>query len=97
MTDENRAVRIPWSEVSQVYFSRSKGRHVWRSAIGAALVGGVIGGYERPTAGPGCVIDCYTRGENIAYTAIGFGMMGGLIGALRKTDRWVEVPLDRLR
>jgi hypothetical protein len=34
---------------------------------------------------------------NAALGALGYGLLGFFLGALIRTDRWEEVPLDRLR
>jgi hypothetical protein len=40
--------------------------------------------------------DCLSREENVAALATGFGLIGGLVGALITTERWAEVPAERI-
>ena len=72
-----------------------------------ALIGGIVGGAFGLVGSVGYVADGCTFGcdgqeaaifaSGIAFFGIGAGIIGAGIGALIKTDRWEEVPLDRLR
>ncbi len=69
--------------------------------VGGVAVGAIaIATYEECEGGFGCVGDF---GSGFAALVgglvggLGGGAVGALIGSSVKTDRWKEVPLDRLR
>lgn len=96
VNDENRNLAFPRALVTKVSVSRGKKNHLIQGVIAGAALGALAGVLETP-AGPGCQTgDCWTRGENVGYGTLGMSLVGALVGALYRSDRWVEVPLDRL-
>jgi hypothetical protein len=69
--------------------------------LGGAAIGAVLGSAAgREEGGPetlctGDKTECAVFGA--AVGGVAFGAIGAGIGALAKTERWEEVPLDRLR
>ena len=70
-------------------------------AVGGAAIGLIIGAprvsacqEEEPRIGPGCGFLFFPY---IVGGALAGVVLGGIVGETIKVDRWVEVPLDRLR
>jgi hypothetical protein len=65
-----------------------------------AFSGGLIG-FASGDDPPGSGFFTFTAGEKAAFGAIGFGVLGGIIGgiagAVSTHERWVQIPLDRMR
>ena len=97
--------RIPLASVTRFELSRGKSRHAGRGALiglGIGAGGGAIIGAIAEVSGERyCIDTCAAAGVLTAFTAIGLAIPGLVIGtvagALIKTDRWEEVPLDRVR
>ncbi|MDH3457542.1 MAG: hypothetical protein OER90_11955 [Gemmatimonadota bacterium] len=97
------AMNCPLSSVSRLEVSRGrKSNAVKGLAIGSVagvVVGAVLGVVA--STGSGETLCYWGTVECGASGAAAFGVFGGLvglgIGALSKTERWEEVPLDRLR
>lgn len=92
----------PLSEIARLDMHQGQRGHFWLGAgIGAGIgaVPGVVIALQL------CENDWVCRDDLEAEAALlGFGiggvvggLLGGGIGALIKTDKWVQVPLDRLR
>jgi hypothetical protein len=90
---ESRSVSFPRPIVERVEISRGRKGHWVRGLIAGCALGVLIGAVEPPTCTNGV---CGTRASNISDYSLGFGMFGALLGALYKTDRWIDVPTDRL-
>ena len=95
---------IPVTAMTRLQVSRGRKSHIVGGAVLGGLTGAVVGGtvvilgtqLGCETTG-GCSVDWGEGGRWIAlFSVIGVAFGGG-IGALVKTDRWEEVPLDRLR
>ena len=73
-----------------------------QAGVGAG-VGGVIGFVIGAVGGAtGCADDVIVTSEQCAIAGglvfgVGGALLGAVVGATTKTDRWVAVPLDRLR
>ncbi len=100
------ALALPLDSVTKLEVSRGQKSHTVAGAIIGSLVGGVAVGaiaiatYEECEGGWGCIGDF---GPGFAALVgglvggLGGGVVGALVGRSIKTDRWQEVPLDRLR
>ena len=94
-------VKCPVGSVTRVEMRQGRKSNVARGAL-IGLIPGVVGG---AFAGAHVARMEETRcPETFKGAVIGAGIMGALtaglgaiVGALIKTDRWEEVPLDRLR
>jgi hypothetical protein len=94
--------------VTRLDVSRGRHRKWGRGALIGGIVGGVLGlGLSVAWAASDCPSISGSTGcdgerpgliiaASTAVSGIGFGIIGAGIGALFKTDRWEEVPLDRL-
>ncbi len=77
-------------------------RHTGRGAARGFLFGGAVGALAGVIIGSSFECgtgDCGKEGA-IAFGAIGAGtglLIGALVGAITTSDRWQEVPVDRLR
>jgi hypothetical protein len=93
--------RLSLASVEQVDLSRGRKSHALLGAGIGLLVGAGVGAL----AGSSCEQVMYdtgiTQGECIAIGAAAFGAAGALLGAvtgaLVRTERWAQVPLDRLK
>jgi hypothetical protein len=92
---DGQNLSFPRDTVTRVEVLQARKGHWLMGAIIGTALGAAIGAVETPGCG-GNDGDCYTRGENIAYGSLGPGIVGALVGALYKTDRWIEVTLDRV-
>ncbi len=94
-----RLVAIPLASVTRLEVSRGQKSRVGRGA-GIGLLGGGLLGYVISLGGceSGFIL---TREECIGVSTVGGAVVGTLlglgVGAVTKTDRWEEVPLERLR
>ncbi len=92
---------FPLASVARLDVYRGRKSHSGRGAMIGALPGAVIGGV---VAHELCT-DEWMAADKAAECALlggvigaGVGMgVGAIVGSLIKTDRWVEVPLDRFR
>ena len=88
----------PLSDVTRLDVYAGRKSHFGLGLVIGAAVGGAAGAviFGREDA-------CFTHGEGCAGFGLAVGaasgaLIGGLIGGLAwKTDKWEEVPLDRLR
>ena len=92
---------VPLDSVTRLEVIQGRSRHPWRGA-GIGLLVGAAGGAV------GTLIMCRNDGcwdygtgfwvaRLSASGAVVGAVMGGIVGTFIKTDRWEEVPLDRLR
>ncbi len=97
---------LPPDSVTKLEVSQGQKRNTREGVLIGLLVGGVVGAvigyasYEECVAGRDCLGDL-GLGVNVAAGGV-IGVLGGLvagafIGLAVETDRWVDVPLDRLR
>ncbi len=97
---------LPLDSVTKLDVSRGRKTNTGEGAVIGLLVGGVVGAvigyasYEECVGGWACFGDL-GPGVNVAAGGV-IGGLGGLvagafIGLAIETDRWQEVPLDRLR
>ena len=106
MERNGNALALPLDAVTKLEVSQGQKSNTLEGAIVGLLIGGVAVGaiaiatYEECEGGWGCIGDF---GPGFAALVgglvggLGGGVVGALIGRLIKTDRWAEVPLDRLR
>ena len=95
MTDQVTKVEIPWGR---------KG-HARKGFLTGALAGAMMGallmaGDSEPLICFGIGCGPPTTGEKLAFVGfatVAYGAVGAGIGALIRSDRWVEVPFDRVR
>jgi hypothetical protein len=93
---------VPVASVTRLAVHRGQ-RSAWASGLVYGLVGGALAGGVLGLASgddpPGWF--SMTAGEKAGLGAVAFGALGGIgglvIGALTKSDKWEQVPLDRLR
>ena len=105
-------VAAPWPSITRLEVSRGRKSHGGRGAAFGALIGIPLGAvvglatYEEcvPQGGSWIDFSCFmvpSEGQTALIGAIlgggGGALLGWIIGASSKTDRWEEVPLDRLR
>ena len=103
------SVWVPLTSVTS--FKRSSGlkSNTGKGALIGLLAGGAVGAVVGASAYEECqevgFMACFMSPKSAGETAAIGGLAGGLlgagigaiVGALNKTDRWEEVPLDRLR
>lgn len=76
-----------------------------RRAGRGALIGGLVGGASLAlvygavfdACGYSCETDSLTYGAAFAVGALSGALLGAVVGFLIRSDRWEEVPLERLR
>ncbi|MFC1639848.1 hypothetical protein ACFL3B_03680 [Gemmatimonadota bacterium] len=100
------ALAIPLDSLHRLHVYGGKKSSGGNGAVLGAFVGGLGGGtlsgvlYEETECELVCVMDLEQADVilmGILTGAVLGGVVGGAVGALIKTDRWEEVPLDRLR
>lgn len=88
---------IPWASVARLDVWRGQRSHLLAGA-GIGLLVGAGAGLAITYASCTPDVDCFSAGITLFGATAAGGLSGGLVGALLwKTDRWEEVPLDRLR
>ena len=97
---------LPLSEVARLDMYAGRHGHPWRGAAIGGVVGGAVGFISycvfAGTISDGSDFCAGETDEVYPYRALVLGIAGGAligaaIGAAIKTDRWKNVPLDRLR
>jgi hypothetical protein len=96
---EDSTIRIPVASVTRIDVHRGRHGHPWRGAgigfLAGAATGAVAGAI---LCQDGCIE--WDTGAVVALGAAVFSasgaVVGGVVGAFIKTDKWEEVPLDRL-
>ncbi len=94
---------VPVDRVTRLDVSRGRKTNTGKGAEIGFLLGGVVGAVIGYASYEECA--CLGGGvgpETLAVAGAGIGALGGLvagalIGSSTKTDRWREVPLDRVR
>ena len=98
LADGTRCLR---SNVARFEVSQGRKSNVGKGIGYGALVGGVVGSIVAASDQASCTSWCVTEGSVAFIGAIIFAVpgafVGGIVGAFVKTERWEEVPLDRLR
>jgi len=85
---------LPLASVTSCEVSRRRKSKVLLGAGIGVLLGVSVGVSVISDCGPG--VDCFGAGT-IVYAPVVGAVLGVLVGAFIKTDRWEEIPLDRLR
>ncbi len=101
--DRVAPLEVPLSLVKKVEVSRGQKSNAVSGALWGGLVGAAFGAILGVAAWSGSDSDDFISFGPEAV-AVGAGVLGGvgagvglLIGAATRSDRWEEVPLDRLR
>ncbi len=109
MESNGNALALPLNSVTKLEVSQGQKSHTVEGAIIGLLVGGVAGaaiGYasyqkcEPQGEFFSCILDFGPEQSALGgalVIGLGGGVVGALIGRSIKTDRWAEVPLDRVR
>ena len=87
------------SSLSRLEISKGLRSNTGKGALIGGGIGLVVGGAMSINAGAN-VDKNVTTAEYLAFTglvAVGGAGIGALVGALIKSERWEELPLDRLR
>ena len=92
--DGGQPVKVPREIVTRLDVSWGRKRHALPGLLIGAAAGGLIGAILPLCDGYN---PCSTRGELLTGGVVGFGAIGALVGAFVKSDKWVEIPLDRGR
>ena len=107
--NEQSSVWVPLNSVTRLQQSRGQKSNTRKGALIGLLAGGAVGAvvgafaYEecQEVGFMACFMSPGSAGETAALGGLAGGLLGAgigaLIGASSKTDRWEEVPLDRLR
>jgi hypothetical protein len=99
---EDMATAVPLDSVTRLEVSRGRKSHLLEGIGIGFLAGAGLGALV------GAAVDCTqllgTTSNQASCTGLGAAagaasglLIGAAVGALNKTDRWEEVPLDRLR
>ena len=106
MESNGNALALPLNSVTKLEVGQGQKSYTVEGAIIGLLVGGVAVGaiaiatYEECEGGWGCLGDFgygFAALVGALVGGLGGSAVGALIGASTKTDRWGEVPLDRVR
>jgi hypothetical protein len=95
MDADGQTVKVPREIVTRLDVSWGRKRSVLPGLLIGAAAGGLIAAIL-----PLCDSydgTCSTRGELITGGVIAFGGIGAGVGALVKSDKWVEMPMGRVR
>jgi hypothetical protein len=90
--------RLPRASIERLDLSSGRKSHTLLGAGVGFLVGAAVGGglvASDPTSCDEVHAACIAVGA--AVLGAGGGLVGALTGALVRTERWAEVPLDRVR
>ncbi len=88
----------PLASVTRLDVSRGQKSHAVVGSLVGAGAGALVGlAMCANTEVCGIVSDNDIKGEVVATSVVVGGLLGLLVGYLIKTDRWEEVPLERLR
>jgi hypothetical protein len=97
---------LPLDAVTKLEVSQGQKSNTVVGALVGLLIGGIAGAaiakatHEECEGGWGCFGDLgprFVAGAGFVIGGLGGGGVGALIGRSIKTDRWEEVPLDRVR
>ena len=105
---QGRQLAFPVAPVTRLEVSQGRGSHSGLGAAVGALVGVFAGAVIGYSSREECVsqefLGCLLYAGPKTYAVVGAmiggpggAVAGGLIGATIKTERWQEVPLDRVR
>ena len=88
----------PLASVTRLDVSRGQKSHAVVGSLVGAGAGALVGlAMCANTDVCGILSDNDIKGEVVATSVVVGGLLGLLVGYLIKTDRWEEVPLERLR
>ena len=90
-----QSVKVPRERVTRLDVSWGRKRQVLPGLLIGAAAGGLIAAVLPLCDSYGGT--CSTRGELLTGGVVGFGAIGAVVGAFVKSDKWVEIPLDRGR
>ena len=97
-------VRIPLGSIERLEVARGRRMAAKEGALWGGVVGAVLGGLAAAGIGEAMcenATNCGTSAEGYLVGIGIFGAAGAGVGALTglafKTDRWVRVPIDRVR
>jgi len=107
ISDDHQLVQVPRASITRIETGWGRKGNARKGLIIGGLIG-VGGGLlvcgtddEHPFDGRGTNLDtCDGAGEWITLpllTGAAYGGLGALIGHFIKSDRWVELPLDKVR
>ena len=106
MESNGNALALPLNSVTKLEVGQGQKSYTVEGTIIGLLVGGVAGALIGYASYGECesrgLLACWPGPEFAALVGglvggLGGGAVGALIGSSVKTDRWKEVPLDRLR
>ena len=109
MESNGNALALPLDSVTKLEVSQGQKSYTEVGAIIGLLVGGVAGAAIASASVEECVpegwFSCFGSDMGSGFVSLvgalvggaGGALFGGLIGSAIKTDRWQEVPLDRVR
>ncbi len=87
---------VPLTSVKQMKVRLGQHSHPWRGGIVGGLIGGAVTGAVNTGYCMGS--ECVRKFANGSVAGLVVGAsVGAVIGSVIHTDRWDEVPLDRLR
>ncbi|TFH64763.1 MAG: hypothetical protein E4G90_07440 [Gemmatimonadales bacterium] len=88
-------LHVPMSSITKLDVVTGRKGH-WLEGAGIGfLIGAAIGLASGDD--PSNQWFAYSAGEKALAGGLGFGLIGAGVGALIKSDKWSEVPLDRIR
>ena len=95
LESEATLLAIPMASVTRLEVVAGRKSGLVKGGIVGLMVGVGIG--VAKVSGCGSGDDCFDAGLWLSAPPLAGMLLGGVVGALIKTDRWEEVPLDRLR
>ena len=95
LESEATLLAIPMASVTRLEVVGGRKSGLVKGGIVGLMVGVGIG--VAKVSGCGSGDDCFDAGLWLSAPPLAGMLLGGVVGALIKTDRWEEVPLDRLR
>ncbi len=98
---KGHTLALPWDSVTKLEVSQGQKRNTREGVLIGLLVGGVAGAVVAVAIHEECE-RCFIDPATLPVAVATVGVLGGvvtgaIIGSLIRTDRWQEVPLERLR
>jgi hypothetical protein len=105
VTNDQEVVKVPREQVTRLEIAWGRRGHAGKGFLTGALAGALMGsllmaGSSEPLFCFGVGCGPPTTREKLAFvgfTTLASGGIGAGIGALIRSDRWLEVPLGRVR